>query len=262
MPSPDPQRRLQQKQNRQRKRKQAQDTALLPAGRKLKPLLNFLHVGKTGGTAIKAALKEHTAEGRYRIKLRSHAVRLEHIPSGEKLMFVLRDPLSRFVSGFNSRLRRGRPRYNGEWTKLEERVFKVFSTPDALGLALADPEHPRHKLARNALKHMQHVDHYADWFGTLEQFKTRLNDVIYIGFQDRLEEDFQNMQVLLKLKTPLELPEDPIESHRAPEDQSTELSPKSVEALSAWYKDDIAFVDFCRAWMDERIQAHRAAVEA
>ncbi len=73
--------------------------------------VHVLHVGKTGGTALKHALIEHQETARYRLVFRGHEVGLAGVPVGERFMFLIRDPLSRFVSAFNGRLREDRPRY-------------------------------------------------------------------------------------------------------------------------------------------------------
>jgi len=76
-----------------------------------KQLIHFLHIGKTGGSAIKYALTQYSVSGRYAIYLHSHNFRLRDVPIGESVFFFLRDPISRFKSGFYSRQRQGQPRY-------------------------------------------------------------------------------------------------------------------------------------------------------
>ena len=66
--------------------------------------IHLFHIGKTAGTALKQALLDHPSPT-YSVLLHGHGVTLADVPAGEKFMFVIRDPLSRFVSGFNGRLR-------------------------------------------------------------------------------------------------------------------------------------------------------------
>ena len=61
---------------------------------------------------MKAALAPLTTEGSYEIVLHSHDCELRQIPSGDKVFFTVRDPIDRFVSGFNSRKRRGQPLFD------------------------------------------------------------------------------------------------------------------------------------------------------
>src|SRR5205823_2768329 len=101
-----------------------------------KELVNLLHVGKTGGTAVKHALRTALHAGGYCIRLCRHGVRLRDVPPGEKVVFFVRDPASRFVSGFYSRLRQGRPRYTSPWSRAEKAAFGRFGTPNDLAAAL------------------------------------------------------------------------------------------------------------------------------
>lgn len=82
-----------------------------------KPRAHMLHIGKTGGTAMKAVFATVGDKARYEIITHRHYTRIIKVPRGEKVFFVVRDPVDRFVSGFNSRLRRGEPRYFTEWTE-------------------------------------------------------------------------------------------------------------------------------------------------
>lgn len=84
-----------------------------------KQKVHFLHIGKTGGSAVKFALKEYSKTSWCKITFHDHKTSLSDIPEGEKIFFFLRDPISRFISGFYSRQRKGLPRYYSEWTSEE-----------------------------------------------------------------------------------------------------------------------------------------------
>ena len=75
-------------------------------------VLHFLHIGKTGGTAAKSALRGHENSGDYEIILHEHDFQLKDVPLGEKVVFFVRDPISRFVSGFYGRQRQDLPRHD------------------------------------------------------------------------------------------------------------------------------------------------------
>jgi len=79
------------------------------------PRAHFLHIGKTGGTAVKTALKPLVRSGPFDLDLHRHPFTLAKIPEGEVFFFCLRDPIERFVSGFSSRQREGRPRHYRPW---------------------------------------------------------------------------------------------------------------------------------------------------
>jgi hypothetical protein len=57
---------------------------------------HFLHVGKTGGTAVKHALQPIAA--RFGIVLHPHPTTLPEVPAGEFFFFFLRDPAARFAT--------------------------------------------------------------------------------------------------------------------------------------------------------------------
>lgn len=58
-----------------------------------------------------------------------------------RLCLILRDPLSRLVSGFYSRLRAGRPTYNSAWSMEEAAAFSIFrSHKDLLNAMISDDE--------------------------------------------------------------------------------------------------------------------------
>jgi hypothetical protein len=73
----------------------------------VQPRISFIHVRKTGGNAIKHMLRDDE-----RFELHKHELTLTKIwrdDPNRKVFFVVRDPVSRFISGFNSRLRNGGP---------------------------------------------------------------------------------------------------------------------------------------------------------
>src|SRR5947209_12153292 len=90
--------------------------------------IHVLHIPKRGGSALHAALAliTHT----HAMMLHEHLTRLATIPYGEKVIFSIREPMRRLVSGFNTRLRRALN--NNEWSLLEEKAFANFPTPNAV----------------------------------------------------------------------------------------------------------------------------------
>ena len=105
-----------------------------------RPPLHVFHIGKTGGTALNQTLLAHGDESRYRLVFGGHTLTLGDVPAGEKFMFVIRDPLERFVSAFNGRLREDRPRYHYPWRDEEKVAFAIFKTPDELATALSSSD--------------------------------------------------------------------------------------------------------------------------
>jgi hypothetical protein len=209
--------------------------------------LHVLHIGKTGGTALKHALLEQRSVSGYELLLHGHDVTVADIPHGEKLIFALRDPLSRFVSAFNGRLREGRPRYYYPWREEERIAFAVFQTPDDLAVALSSRDRKRRERAERAMRGIGHLNvSYQHWFGDEQAFRSRVPDIFFIAFQDQLDEDFELLKRKLRLSPDLRLPRDEVDAHRMPAGFSNELGQIARANLQRWYAHDIAFVDLCR----------------
>jgi hypothetical protein len=216
-------------------------------------IIHFLHIGKTGGSAIKYAISQHAIGSRYAIYFHSHSFRLTNVPKGEKIIFFLRDPISRFVSGFYSRQRQGQPRYFIPWSENEKIAFEEFSTPNQLALALSSMDADKKKRAQLAMKYIQHVrDSYWRWFKSEDYFKSRLSDIFFVGFQERLTEDFEILKSKIGLPESVKLPSDDVQSHRNPAHVNKALEDEAVANLKNWYKDDFQFISLCKQFMEDQ----------
>ena len=206
--------------------------------RKATDTIHFLHIGKTGGTAVKSALKPIAA--RFGIALHPHAVGLADVPEFERVIFTIRDPVDRFISGFNSRLRKGAPLLHVRWDEGEERAFASFQTPDELAFALTDKDPMVRGRARRAMRDVRHVNQpLARWFPSPELVRVRQSDIAWIGRTEALFEDFEALKSLLGLPRDVALPTDDVEMHRTPRELSTELSEIGRRNVESWYARDI-----------------------
>jgi hypothetical protein len=211
-----------------------------------KPRAHMIHIGKTGGTALKDTLHPVAHAGRYQIRTHPHTVRLSSIPEGDKVFFVIRDPLERYVSGFNSRLRCGRPTHNSPWNDGERAAFTEFPTPDSLGIALSSDDVAVRARAFTAMTAIRHVrDSYWDWLGPREYFQSRVDDMLMIIWCPDLTPTFPRLREALGLPTTVELPSDELKSHRAPSGLDKHLSDVARENLERWYGREFAAVDLC-----------------
>lgn len=211
--------------------------------------LHFLHIRKTGGTAIKSALLPLPVTPGWVIYLHPHRVTLARIPRRHQVMFVTRDPVSRFVSGFNSRLRQGKPAHDVPWTAEEAIAFRNFTTPEQLALAL-DPAHPQHDQARHAMRSITHIHcSYWDWFGSEQALDARRDSILFIGRTESLDADFAQLRAVLQLPAGVVLPDDERATNRsAPSGRGPALSPAAIALIRQWYADDYRFVAWCDAW--------------
>ena len=212
-----------------------------------RPPLNVLHIGKTGGTALKHVLAENAAGSRYQLLFRGHDVALADVPDGEQFMFLIRDPLTRFVSAFNGRLREDRPRYHYPWRAEERVAFAIFKTPDELACALSSGDGELRAQAEAAMHGIGHVNTpYTSWFPSERAFRARLRDVFFIGLQDRLDDDFEALKRKLGLGGDVHMPRDETVAHKTPTGFESQLSETGHANLERWYAFDVAFVELCR----------------
>ena len=199
--------------------------------------IHFLHVGKTGGTAVKHALAP-VAEGRGLV-LHDHETRLADLPPGERAFLFLRDPVARFVSAFHSRRRRGRPRHDWEWSEAERAAFARFATPNALAEAIGEDE-----AARAAMRGIEHIrSPQALWTGPPEALLARRADLLMVGRCETLEADFRRLAHLLDLPEEVRLPEDDLNAHRNPSGVDRRLSEAARANLRDWYVEDYAVLE-------------------
>ncbi len=214
-----------------------------------KEKIHFLHIGKTGGTAVKEALRNRLITSKYFIILHSHSTTLYDIPIGEKVFFFLRDPITRYISGFYSRQRKGRPRYDNEWSKEEKIAFNNFDNPNTLAEALTSENAEYKANAEFAMRNIYHVKNsFWDWFGTEEYFLSRLEDVFYIGFQENLEKDFDTIITKLNIKKDVSLPVDRVKAHINPVNVDYTLSNLALKNLKKWYENDYKFISLCKKY--------------
>ena len=219
-------------------------------------IVNFLHIGKTGGMAIKKALRPNLKTDKHIIHLRGHTCTLRDIPQGDKVFFVLRDPIKKFVSGFNHQKRQIEI-WSDPWTPGEKVAFSHFNTPNELAIALGSEDRERRELAMNSMRSIEHVrDSFWDWFETEEYFISRLEDILYIGFQESLEEDFANLKKILHLPENAKLPQNDKEANKTPSHFDKFLDEQAKAYLRLWYRRDYEFLELCHKKISEINAVH------
>ena len=208
-----------------------------------------MHIGKTGGSAVKSSLKNHLKTPEGTLVLHGHNVSLQDISDGEEVIFFLRDPTSRFISGFYSRQRKGQPRYYSEWNSREKAAFEVFKTPNDFACALADGKLD----AIEAMENIAHLKQYNTWYHSIEYFKSRSEDILFIGFQESLDRDFTTLKSCLTIHDSCSLPTDDIGAHRNPVDIDKSIEERGMSALKDWYQEDYMFLSLCKEIMSNKV---------
>jgi hypothetical protein len=208
---------------------------------------HFIHISKTGGTAIKWALKAFVSVGTYDVRLHKHHAVLTDFPPGEPVFFMIRDPFDRFVSGFYSRRRQGRPRFDVPWSPAEAKAFAAFNTADELATALSASDPALRALARRSMHSIGHVrGSYWHWFGDPELFSMRASDVLAIVWLPHLTASFPRLCERLGLGPGVRLPTGDVDAHRNPPDLDRRLSDEARTNLRRWYWAEFEFVRVCR----------------
>jgi hypothetical protein len=226
--------------------------------------VHLIHVSKAGGTALRFAIRASRVSSGGRLKTpwgevwgHDHRFTLSDVPREDVAFFALRDPISRFLSGYYSRLRKGAPRYFVEWTDAEARAFKWFPTPQELADALAEPSGKPRRRAEFAMKSIRHVKRpLTFWTGKPSYLRKHIDKVIYIARQETLDEDWEKLKELLGLPSDQMLPKDDTYAHRtvyAADDDRT-LSGKGEDALRAWYADDYKLIEIAEELRSGELQ--------
>ena len=227
--------------------------------------VHFIHIGKTGGTALKSVLRPQYKAGTETplgpvIVHKGHKFKLRDVPPGDKAIFCVRDPVSLFVSAFDSRLRKGQPKFYFEWSPAEEEAFTRFPTPQALAEALASPDGATRGQADAAMRAIQHVRGIRRALGSPRDVLSHRRQIAYIGRQETLDDDWGRIRALLGLPEELRLPENPKRAHRRPSSEQPVLDGAAEAALRDWYAEDYEIVRICErlraahGWNGERPQ--------
>jgi hypothetical protein len=205
----------------------------------------MLHIRKTGGTAVKAALTGVEAPAKVRLMLHPHRVSLSDVPSSDEVFFFLRDPVARFVSGFESRRREGRPAHYHPWNPSERRAYERFQSAEALARALTSDNVEERRAAERAMNGINHVrSRLSDWLGDEALLKSRRSRILLVGWQETLDFDFRRLVELLGLPSDTGLPTDEAAAHRSSPGSPREMLSDSAQAtIREWYASDYALID-------------------
>jgi hypothetical protein len=212
----------------------------------------FLHIGKNAGTQIAFLCKQLI---RYGVVVDgvSHDVKLKRIESGRPYFFSIRDPVSRFRSGFYSRKRKGQPRLYVEWSRYEAYAFEKFEHANELAESLFR----RDAWGRDAIRAISSIRHTSmqqiDWFEGALNFELR--PPVWIIRQEKLEQDFNKFLKRLDLEVELGdllISSDAKMAHKNDYSDIPDLSDLAMANLRRWYARDVAFYELCVEWMDEQ----------
>ncbi|MGH6736257.1 MAG: sulfotransferase family 2 domain-containing protein [Methyloceanibacter sp.] len=213
--------------------------------------VTFIHIRKTGGSAIKSMLR-----GDSRFALHSHDMTLPLLwreAPDTKVFFVVRDPVERFVSGFYSRLRKAPPARDTNCRPEEAMAFTAFPTANSLAEALSSTdrwERMAAALAMHAINHVKHPLHL--WLRASPFLERHKGKILFVGWTNDLDRDLPELRDRLDLEDSAALPSDDESAHRGPKDAERSLSNTARRNIAEWYKADRETLDWCLKWRAEQ----------
>ena len=212
-------------------------------------VIYFLHIGKAAGSQVKAMMAQVNQARRDILFLgQDHDVTLADLPQPADYFFSIRDPITRFRSGFYSRKRRGRPLNDVAWTEYEEAAFTRFEHASELAEALFEPG----EVGLDALAAMKAIRHTAqdqiDWFAlTGNIFDVR--PPVWVLRQEHLEADMNVLIERLGIDFTPAPRRDAKGAHANDYDGIPALTEKGQDNLRRWYAQDFAFYEAVETWM-------------
>ena len=205
--------------------------------------VHFLHIGKTGGSAISRMLKNAVSPA---CQTHRHSIKLRDLPRGARYFFSIRQPVSRFYSGFYSRKRQGKPLFSFPWSPDEALAFRTFEHANDLAEALFDPA-PIGLQAVQAILSIQHTaQKQVSWFEAHGQIFD-IHPPVWIVRQENFAGDLARLRERVQLELSAEPGTEPV--HANDYSGLPPLTDKAKANLERWYSDDIAFYTLCEQWL-------------
>lgn len=216
--------------------------------------LHFLHIGKCAGTQIAEISRDLNKDyASPRIIIHGHDVPLRDIPKQSRYFFSIRNPLSRFKSAFYSRKRKGRPRYNVEWTRRERAAFEEFPHATDLAESLFE-EGSRGSAAWAAMKSISHTaQNQSDWFCQCGNFLDA-RPPVWIIRQERFDEDL----IRFIAKAGFTLSDEVLQgfvgrtkAHANDYGDAPQLTERAIAKLNLLYSQDFELYRACVDWINK-----------
>lgn len=167
---------------------------VLPLKAKLtrRELVYFLHVNKAAGTSAIAGIRKYASKSKTHIIVPlPHQYGLASIPRKAKVALFIRNPETRFESGFEHLYRKGYPHYNVTWTKEEAEVFKEFQNFSSLIQSMSSDDQTLRTAAFSAWRHVFHLRHpYRHYVGNLSFLEKNIDRIVFVGEQENFQNDW------------------------------------------------------------------------
>jgi len=205
---------------------------------KLNPnFVYFLHIGKSGGTALGNKFQnEINPKSELKFVPFGHNVKLYHLDKKQKYIFSVRDPISRYHSGFYSRLRKGMPRIKKEHDFFEKISFFFYKDSNSLAEDLYSSNPMKVLLARFSMCSIIHLNEpISSWFSYEELQK---HPPEFLFDQKNLDKDYKKFCQVFNL-TYSKLGKGKVVSHKNDYTGKPELSKLAKQNLKRYFEKDI-----------------------
>lgn len=199
---------------------------------------NFIHIPKTGGTAIKYAIADHSRPEEINFPSRGHNLTLHNV--NENACFIIREPWKRFCSGYWERatmeLRKEESERNdfanfgyASLIPQEEELLNRYTTPNDL-LSYMRSGNPLPGILGELTASI------TKWTGNINQL---------VNMQDKIKLVFalKDLNKAMNHFFQLELPQDPFRQRSRslfPITQSYDISPENKE----WFENEFRKDDY------------------
>lgn len=205
-----------------------------------KPVVHYIHVRKTGGTAVRWALTE-TPPTDYNLRFWTHSFTLADVPKGDQAFFFIRNPVDRYVSAYVNRLLQGFPTQDSPWTEAERQAFRLFGTPNDLAEALDGPTRREALAAFEANRHLRNF-RLEDWLISPDYVEKRADSIFFVGWQETLADDWA--ELTRRMGVDVGLPSNPRAANRTSDlGVDVSLSDRAVANLREFYESDYRIID-------------------
>ena len=216
----------------------------------------FLHIGKTGGTQIMNIFSKLT-DCDFKVIKHNHNIKLSDISIKNNYFFSIRKPEKRFFSSFYSRLRKGEPRINVKWSKVEEFAFKNFQSANELAESIF-LQNDKGKKARMAITGISHMNkNQSSWFENFSFLSQR--PPLFIIRQENLISDVGTLFKILNINSNAQdlVDDDSKISHKNNYLDIEPLSELAIKNINNWYVEDNFFYKICSDWINTTKQKNQ-----
>ena len=212
--------------------------------------VHYLHIGKTAGTQIARVSEQINRKAdKAKILQHHHDISLDDLPSDACYFFSIRDPVTRFVSGFYSRKRKGRPRYYSEWSDSERAAFSKFEHAEDLAKTLYSESDSDALQAIASIRHLAVKQHeYFKFHGDFLKSRPPMGIVRVENFEEDLQRLITKIDADIDFSE-LDITTDPVKSHANDYSETPSLSDQSIENLKKYLYEDFVFYAQCTHWI-------------